>query len=178
MFNGIKKLFAKRPIKPVTPEQLTDDVAKRLIGHINVVYYNFDTGFWNTNRYNEYIITDQFLDTKSAKKFKTAMEQEPEFSKKYEFVANVVMTIDSAMQPNWGTLIKAPQYNNAGTAIVGNVIARNKKTGKCELYGQSWIGTGDCETVANAAIYGADRFSFNGAHSPDFRAKLLAAHTR
>lgn len=175
----------KSDIKPVTPaknitpeEKLTDDVVKRLVGHTNVVYYNFETKAWNTNTYNGYPIDGQKTDTGRAHDFKVAMEREPEFRAQYEMVASVTMTIDRKFYPGWTKTISNPVYSAKGTAVVGNIIAKNKTTGEYELYCKSWVGVYDFYNPPAAVDEGADGFTLCATQLSDYRATLIAAHTR
>ena len=124
---------------PAGRQVLTDKAVKRLVGHKNVVYYDCGANAWNTNKYNGYTISSQDNDTMWAKLFKEAMEQDPEFSKEYEFVAPVTQTIYSMSNVVVGTIKNNPEYSKKGTAVVGNIIVRNKNTNKLELYGKSWF---------------------------------------
>lgn len=163
-----------------TSEKLTDDVVKQLVGHTNVVYYNCETNVWNTNKYNDYAISRQESDIKRVKEFKSVMEKIPEFSNKYEFAASITMTIGKRSYPGWAMGISNPRYSENGTAVVGNIIVRNKATGKYELYCKSWIGVGvyDYFYPRNTVNCGVYSFVGYGARISVFRVALIAEHAR
>lgn len=162
----------------VKTDNLNDAVIKKLAGCQNIVYYNYETKAWNTNTYNGYPINGQKIDTMVAKAFKEAMEKMPEFRAQYEMVASVTMTIESKFYPGWKKTISNPVYSKKGTSVVGNIIVKNKITGKYELYCKSWVGGNDYYFTAGAVSNGACGFAYYGARNSDFRAALIAAHTR
>ncbi|MDE6250611.1 MAG: hypothetical protein K2M34_03185 [Alphaproteobacteria bacterium] len=183
--NNDKASPVKSDIKPVATEKvivisekLTDIVVNCLVGHINVVYYNCETNVWNTSKYNGYTINGQDTDTKRVKEFKSVMENIPAFNQQYEFAASVTMTIGKAFYPGWAKMISNPQYSQNGEAVVGNIIVKNKATGKYELYCKSWVGVYDFFSPRGAVRSGAFGFADYGARYSVFRAALLAAHTR
>lgn len=155
------------------PKILTDAIVERLIGHRDVIYYNYEINEWNTSRYNGYVISYN----RCLKEFKMAMET-PIFGQQYEFTAPVIMTIDSVSFNGWAKPVSKPSYSRGGTAIVGNIIVKNKTTGNYELYCKSWVGVNDYVIPFNAVRYGADEFASNGAYDSGFRAALIAAHTQ
>ncbi|MDE6250610.1 MAG: hypothetical protein K2M34_03180 [Alphaproteobacteria bacterium] len=161
-----------------TSEKLNDAVVQRLVGHTNVVYYNCETNMWNTNKYNGYTIDGQVENAEHVKEFKTAMEREPKFSQQYEFAASITMTIDSVSFKGYGNPISNPKYNQKGRAVVGNIIVKNKLTGKYELYCKSWVGDGNYSYPECAVSSVADWFVRSGAYFSTFRAALFAAHVR
>lgn len=174
--HNVHESAAGQNVGPV-PAKLNDVVVNSLVGP-DVVYYNFDTNAWNTNRYNDCTIKDQNADTNRVQNFKSVMEEVPEFSQQYEMVASVTMSIDRAFFLGHGKLVSNPQYNRTGTAVVGNIIVRNKKTGAYELYGKSWVGVLGYRYPGGAARFGAGRFAFYGVSQFFFRRALLTAHTR
>lgn len=172
-------MFAKlKNILKSTPAKLTGATVKRLIGHTNIVYYNCETNVWNTNTYNGYRVRNQELDTGRVKEFKSVMEHKPEFNLQYEFSAPVIMTIDAIFIFGQGSLIANPQYKKDGTGIVGNIIVKNKATGKYEMYCKSWVGVDFYCNPDRAADNGAGDFVRYGARNAGFRQALHTAHTR
>lgn len=167
-----RNIFKPSPIK------LTDDIVNRLVGHTNVVYYNCEKNVWNTNTYNGYKIDSQEIDTASVKFFKTVIEKEEFFIQHYEFAASITMTIDRASFPGYAKAITNPKYNQNGTAVVGNIIVKNKATGNYELYCKSWIGVFNYELPDFAVYDGAYWFADDCARFSDFRAAVCAAHAR
>lgn len=161
-----------------TSEKLNDDVVKRLVGHTNVVYYNFETKAWNTNKYNGYQRINQTLDTGMVEIFKGKMEEIPLFAERYEMAASVTMTMQPRVYPGWGEKVQKPQYHRDSTAVVGNIIVKNKKTGRFSLYCPSWIGVHNYKIQEDAAVDGHFIFGWDGATNRDFRNALLLGHMR
>lgn len=174
----LQTILSRATVVNIAPKKLTDAVVERLVGHTNVVYYNCETNMWNTNKYNGYTINSQNSDTDRVKEFKSAMEREPKFSQQYEFAASITMTIDTVSFPGRGKLISNPKYNQKGTGVVGNIIVKNKATGKYELYCKSWVGVCNGEHPVFAAHFGAHGFAVGGARDSAFCAAVCAGHVR
>lgn len=151
---------------------------KRLIGHTNVVYYNCETNAWNRKKYNNYKLDVRSTDARGFKECKAEMEAMPEFSQHYEFIAPVAMTIASPDFPGRARLISNPKYNRNGTAIIGNIIVRNKSTAIYELYGSTWVGVCDCVIPRSAAQNCARWFTEECAMFSSFCKALLVANAR
>ncbi len=152
---------------------LTYNMATRLIGHADVIYYNFDMKVWNTKIYNGYHLNSQELNTKYAIRFK-----EQWIDQKNDVVAPVVMTIDSKVCPGWGKLVEKPKYSQKGTAVVGNIIIRNKKTSKLELYGKSWICVNVYFRPDDATCSGMSWFLHELTKNSEFLGRLRADSVR
>lgn len=163
----------------MTPEKLTDDVVRRLIGHTNVLYYNFEINAWNTNRFDICKVPDKTDIINEVKQFKAVMEAAFEFDNQYEIVAPVTMSMDTTAYSGYGKKVSNPKYNRTGKTVAGNIIVRNKETGRYELYCKYWVG-GRCLVVCqdNADIYGTYYFVHDGIFGHVFRAALLVAHER
>lgn len=182
MVNAVTAANARKsaPAQPQTTgaAQLTDAAITQLVGHENVVYYNLDTNSWNTNTYNGYKIKYQNWDALAVKEFKATMEKIPEFSKNYEMVASIIMTINDKDFHDYGKFVSAPKYDSTGKAVVGNIIIRNKNTGKLELYCKDWLGVLKFYFPKDAVRTGAYWFAYYGARLPGFRAAMITAHNQ
>ena len=156
-------------------EQQPDDVVKGFIGHTNVVYYNWKTNKWNTNKYNGCLI--EYIDRGMFEKFKAEMENIPEFGRHYELLTPVIMATE--FEWGFGELRPRPgaQYSEFGDDAVGNIIVRDKATGKLKLYWRSWLHiVGGNKT--RAASRGMYSFVKEGAYFSRYRDKIIEAHTR
>lgn len=151
--------------------KLTDARIASLLGDTsNLVYFNYDAGEWNRNRYNDYNILGQDTDTRRAKEFKSKIEKR---NPDYELVVMAVMTISKKDYPGWKKTIKNPKYSENGSGVVGNIILRNRKTGEL-VAGNSWVGVNDYYNPNVAVRNGAYWFAYLGARDSVFLAAVVA----
>lgn len=107
------------------------------------------------------------------------MEESFEFDKQYEIVAPVTMMINATAYSGYGKKVSNPQYSRTSKTFAGNIIVRNKETGRYELYCKYWVGGRALFFREHKAdIYGAYYFALEGAYEPLFRTALLVAHER
>ena len=155
----IKEILAR--YKKTEKEQLTPESCHRILGDLynNVVYYNHDTEKWNRNFYNGCFIMDQEVDTATAKKLKQALETIPQFSKKYELVANITLIVSKRDFPGYEKWAHNVKHCATGTATVGNLIVRNKSRGRLELWSPAWIGVENCGAQSYCVLRSASWFA-------------------
>lgn len=159
-------------------ELLTIEKMRLLFGqnYDGLVYYNYDTCQWNTNKYRGYTINNQETHTEQANEFKGVLERCPEFAD-YELVALAVMAIRGRLFPGFAHAMHCPTYNLIanGDAAVGTIVRRDRKTGRILSVPNDWLGVleFDEEMVAKR---GAKRFASFGVTSPEFRRQLLKIH--
>ena len=159
-------------------ELLTIERMQRLFGqnYNGLIYYNFDTGAWNTDRYRGYTINKQREHTELANEFKAVLERCPEFAD-YELVAMVVMAIRGRLYPGFSCSIHFPMYNAFanGDAAVGTIVRRDRKTGRILPVPNNWLGVSEFDEEA-VAKRSAKNFASFGVASPEFRKQLLSIH--
>ncbi|MBD5391778.1 hypothetical protein HDR66_03150, partial [bacterium] len=133
-----------------TYEKLTDAVVQRLVGYDVRWGYNFETNSYLDCSYRE-SMHDEYIDDELVS-FKRAIAKIPEFSNCYELSAAVTMVVkDSGKRVN--DLVSNPQHDLQGTVGLGNIIVRNKKTGRLELYSSSWMVCNGHYTFAEASFH-------------------------
>ena len=147
--------------QPVTcaPQLLTNTKIRYIFGdnYKNIFCYNFDSKHWNKNQYiNGNINTRQDI-SQGAQKLKIAIEQEPEF-KDFEVVAVVAMTISSAQHLFFSNFVHRPTFEKNGTAIVGNIICRNRKTGHIMPMSDTWLAGRDYTEQKYTIAHGVPDF--------------------
>lgn len=171
-------------------EWLTGETGRRILGDLydNVVYYNHDTGSWNRSMYNGYPLFDDYIydrwlndkhvATNHSKAFKTGLEAMPVFSKLYELVANVTITVASQESSSYSKWASNVKYDCEGHGVLGNLIVRAKVDGRLKLLHPAWFGQGNYRLAGAAAKYGALEFARDGHLFPSFRAALCAGPDR
>ena len=157
-------------------EILTDSKMRQLFGenYHGLIFYNYDFGLWNAEKFHGYKIETNEIDLKQLKK---NMEKEPGFSGD-ELVAIVIMLIQKDKFPGAGKVIKNPQMNFNGWAVVGNLVKRDKKTGNILPVHDAWLGAHVSGSLCGACRYGAAWFANDVTKKADFRHSLIRAHTR
>lgn len=159
-------------------ESLTIDKMRQLFGqnYDGLLYYNFDNGQWNTNKYRGYAINKQKEHTHAALQFKDVLERSPEFVD-YELIALVVMAIRGRLFPGVGQRKMCPVYNafSNGDAALGTIVRRDKKNGQILPVPNEWLGVADSgeELVAQTV---AGQFATQGLLDLEFRNQLLNIH--
>ena len=119
-----------------THEKLTNAVVARLVGYDVQWGYNFETNSYLDFSYRD-TMHDGYVD-RALVSFKREIEKIPEFSNYYELSAAVTMQVKDSEVSESG-LVSNPQHDPCGTVGLGNIIARNKNTGRLELYSPSWV---------------------------------------
>ena len=157
-------------------EILTDSKMRQLFGenYHGLIFYNYDFGLWNAEKYHGYKIETCEI---NLEKLKTVLEKEPKFAG-FELVAVVTMPIRNDEFPGAGAVIKKPNLNFNGWAIVGTIVKRDKKTGKIAPVHDAWLGTHVSGSLCGACRYGATWFANDVANKDKFRRALINAHTR
>ncbi len=104
----------------------------RLVGNYyyqNALIFNYDSNRWNHNKeYMDYELNDLLDDvTPYVIKMKLVTESEP-WAQGKDLVGFAIMPIDAQNYPGYSKGLIGPVADPDGTAIVGNVIWRDRKT--------------------------------------------------
>lgn len=113
--------------------------------------YNCDAKTWNRDDLMGYEVEPKFVRSARMNAVKCTFDNDPIFGEKYELVAIVIMPIDKRFYPGKAQLVKSPRYYIIGTALVGNVICRDKNTKELMPVSDYWIGIDkyeNCETAS------------------------------
>ena len=113
--------------------------------------YNCDTKMWNRNDLMGYDVEPKFIRSARMNDVKSAFDNDPVFGEKYELVAIVIMPIDKKFFPGKAQLVKSPRYYIIGTALVGNIICRDKNTKELMPVSDYWIGVNQYENCKMAS---------------------------
>ncbi len=164
--------------KTVVKEQLTTDAVKRLFGvnYDNVCIYNNETQTLLTRKYNGADVYWDDDDTKNSRRLKELFEAT---FPKFELVAQATMQVSKADYPGWAEWSKGTlEFYKYGEYTVGNLIIRNKETGKLELLkAGAWFCVGWRWTQYRAARFGACLVPFAAGY-PDSLAALFAGRSQ
>lgn len=165
-----------KTVKPV--EVLTDDKMRDLFGtnYSNIIYYNYDKGAWNRNEYLGYDLTvaNHMTSQYWAPAVKGIIDRE---YANIELVACVVMMIEARDYKRGGAIVKAPHFDPLGTAFVGNVVYRNRRSHKIAPIGSDWICAGHFVYPDRAAM-SVGEFLHQLAFNAKFRHTLMDAKVR
>ncbi len=163
-------------------EQLNISSLKRLFGanYKKVCVYNNENRTLLTKKYNGVEVDWDNNDTKNSEKLKELIDKEfPDF----ELVAQVTMLVSESDWPGWCEWTHANKhvkFDKNGKCIVGNMIIRNKKIGKLELWNsEAWIGMPYRDVdMELAAGRGASWFAHDAMFRLDFWQELFAGRIR
>ncbi len=160
-------------------EFLTPEKMRKLFGrnYKGILYYDFDAGVWNTDKYLGVPISCQHVETESALRMKKIIEKEAMF-KPFDLVAAVIMSIDDKNYNGDGQLVAAPRFNYGGTATVGNVVCRDKNTGLILPVSNNWIGISAFADKFDVAEYAANVFANSMLQNNCMRHRLLNSIVR
>ena len=138
---------------PVVVEKLTSSKMQELFGtnYHHILYYNFDSGRWNTDRIMGWKLTNDLKATIMCQNLKDILEHAPEFNN-LDVVAVVYMPVVKK-NINPGTILENPKPatklpTNATSAAqnqlgchgaVGTIVCRNKNTGQIRPVPNQWI---------------------------------------
>lgn len=104
-----------------------------------ISYYDFDTARWNPSRNVSQLIDDKAPLGRDALKMKANVESMPDF-KPFELVAAVVMAVDvdetcGIIKP----IVHQPIFW-PGCGVVGNVVVRDRTSGRIMPVSDYWVG--------------------------------------
>lgn len=168
-----QKETAVQPKKTVPSEQLTTKALKRLIGHTNVIYYDFNKKVMVPDTLNYDIpsnlsVAEKYDRTCEREKLKKNLDENSDNfdyfiiqkHPEYEFVAAVIMLTDvNHFNCHDDTrLIQNPPYVQNAKYVVGNLIMRDKATGKLELCGNNWFSVWSYDSTTDAIKFGMGKF--------------------
>ena len=165
---------------PENKEVLTDEKIKTLFDNKPyILYYNFDAGKWNSDKFMGHLRPHIARDTNDVFKMKNTLEKKPTFIDT-EIIAVVVL---SAMPyPGWGNLIQKNHLITSGKNIaVGALVRRDKKTGKIMQQPNHYIGIGRYlkeSSVPEYAIHAFARDAIADVHSSNFAQTLNKLYKR
>ncbi len=167
-------------LSPMTPagkkEHLTDDVQKRLFGanYNHVCIYDNEMQTLLARYFNGAYISWDDDDTANSKKLKGLFEK---VFPKFELVAQATMQVSYAHYPdNPGPWSNGPgMFYMDGEYVVGNLVIRNKETGRLELLkAHTWFAVDGPMRPCDVAREVACLLPSNGARNLKFRAALFA----
>lgn len=158
--DNVHQVADENLVVPYVKEELTDYKMQNLFAanYRGILYYNFDTKSWNTNRYQgaEYIDADMF--GRKAGHLKEFLENMPEF-KNLELVAYVTMLNNSDYFPGWCESIEKPVFSRQGKSVLANIVCRSRKSGRILPVSNSWIGVKACPDNVTAVHFCYDATS-------------------
>lgn len=154
---------APKPETIVEKEKLTTNIIESLFGpYQNLRVYNNEEDRLIAMHYNDItpLWTTGF--TKTSRRLKERFEEKfPQF----ELVAQVTMQVPEEFFPGiqrWSSARSVAKFSAAGTCIVGNLVIRDRRTGKLERFNDTcWFGVDRSDTSSAAARSGAYSLPFS-----------------
>jgi len=162
----------------IVKEQLNDASLKRVLGEYygQVCVYDCESQRLRDKTYNGIEVLWDSEDTQAAKVTKQIVEDEfPDFEV-VALVSGQIMAVNYPWRSGW-TQGKI-QFNKNGECTIANMILRNKKTGRLEMYSRKWIGAWWHADAVLAACMGAHGFPSHFVLVKKFRADFLAGRER
>jgi len=138
-----KDWFSQKVKLRKVPERefLTESKLRELFGdnYSWISYYDFDTARWNPSRNISQLVDNKSPLMCNALKMKSNVESMSDF-KRFELVAAVVMTVDvdaksSIIKP----IVHQPIFW-PGCGVVGNVVVRDRTSGRIMPVSDYWVG--------------------------------------
>lgn len=160
-------------------ELLTDDKMRELFGanYEGLMYYNFDSGKWNCERFCGYCVPYQEETEKMAKKLKKMLEETPQF-KNWDVVACVTTLIRDKYFSGMAQKVNHPRFNKKGKSVVGTIVRRDKTTGKILPVPVDWSGVFKADSICGAIWFASKNFLTFSTQLSDYRAALVRIHSR
>ena len=168
--NSDKKTIHNIPLR----ERLTDLKLHNMFGenYRNIICYNFDNKLWNKSTLLNYDILNRQDTIQYAKLAKLTIEHNPDF-KNFEVVAFVITIIPAQQHLFIGNFIERPHFTNDATAIAGNIICRNRKTGRIMPMSDFWLAGRGYTEQRHTVAHGADDFIHDCWGLPQYQQALL-----
>ena len=141
-------------------EELTDYKMQNLFAanYRGILYYNYDTSSWNTDKYQGTECIDADALGRKAGYLKEFLENMPGF-KNLELVAYVTMLNNVDYFPGWCESIEKPVFSRLGKSVLANIVCRSRKSGRILPVSNSWVGVKVCSDNAKAVRYCYDATS-------------------
>ncbi len=160
-------------------EILTDLKMQELFGanYEGLMYYNFDAGKWNCDRFMGFCVPYQDKTEQAAIELKKILDAELE-RKNWEVVAIVTTLIRDKYFMGVGERVNRPRFNAKGRSVVGTIVRRDKNTGKILTVPVDWIGVFNDNTLCGAIWFAGRDFLNSALQLPKFRYELLWVHSR
>ncbi len=172
---GADKASAEQQNKEI----LTDDKMRELFGtnYEGLMYYNFDSGKWNCERFYGYCVPYQEETEKMAKNLKKMLEETPQF-KNWDVVACVTTLIRDKYFSGMAQKVNRPRFNKKGKSVVGTIVCRDKATGKIMPVPVDWSGVFTADSICGAIWFASKNFLTFSTQLSDYRAALVRVHAR
>lgn len=167
---------APKPETIVEKEKLTTNIIESLFGpYQNLRVYNNEEERLIYRDYNDIKPYWDIGYTRAPQLLKKEFEEKfPEF----ELVAQVTMQVPECNFPGeqkWSSEQMVVRFSADGTCTVGNLIIRNRQTGKLERFNDTrWFGVSHHAEARAASKCGAYSLPFNIKCTPNFLENLLA----
>lgn len=160
-------------------EILTDLKMQELFGanYEGLMYYNFDAGKWNCDRFMGFCVPYQDKTEQAAIELKKILDAELE-RKNWEVVALVTTMIRDKYFQGIANKVNRPVFNKRGKSVVGTIVRRDKNTGKILGVPVDWTGVYCDDTVCGAIWFAAKNFLNYALQLPEFRSALVRVHSR
>ena len=149
-----------------------------LTAAVGCLVYNCDTNSWNRDNFLGNDIEMSAIRMRRMRDVQNVLNNNPELTENYQVVATFIMPIKQQFYNGDANIVRMPQYYPLGTALVGNVLMRDKKSGDLMSLSSNWFGVGQYQSQQSAAMLSTVDFAHVIQNKTSECVQILTSHLR